>query len=215
MPSTTTILSLLTLALTTYAKTDLAGCTSSNTVAFGGASVLWYVPGTGEICSPLDCGGGRAPPKTTVPGCAAYSGTATYSPSFIAGYGVATGSVASSWGSEATAIGTWTSHASALATATGKATGNGTGKWSSTTEKATTTAATLNTAAAVGTGGLTYDTSAVNGTTLSHIATPTAAASSSPSSSSSSTPSSEAGVVRLGRNAILMVAGAVVGVALL
>jgi hypothetical protein len=203
MPSTTTILSLLSLALTTYAKTDLSGCTSSNTVAFGGASVLWYVPGTGEICAPLDCGGGRAPPKTTVPGCAAYSGTATYSPSFIAGYGIAT--AASSWKSEATAIGTWTSEASALSTETGK--------WSSTTEKATTTAkATLSTAVAMGTGAITYDTSAVNGTTLAHTATPTAAAT---SSSSSSAPSSEAGVVRLGRGAMLMVVGAVVGVALL
>lgn len=195
MPSTTTILSLLSLALTTYAKTDLSGCTSSNTVAFGGASVLWYVPGTGEICAPLDCGGGRAPPKTTVPGCAAYSGTATYSPSFIAGYGIATAS--SSWGSEA--IGTWTSEASALST----------GKWSSETEKATTTAkATLSTAVAVGTGGITYDTSAVNGTTLSHTATPTAAATTSASSS-------EAGVVRLGSEMVLMVVGAVVGIALL
>ena len=29
----------------------------------------WYDPQTGEICDPLDCGGGRAPPKTNVPGC--------------------------------------------------------------------------------------------------------------------------------------------------
>ncbi|KFY46259.1 hypothetical protein V494_00524 [Pseudogymnoascus sp. VKM F-4513 (FW-928)] len=28
-----------------------------------------YDPLTGEICDPLDCGGGRAPPKTDVPGC--------------------------------------------------------------------------------------------------------------------------------------------------
>jgi hypothetical protein len=34
----------------------------------------------------LDCGGGRAPPKLNVPGCAAYTGTATYSPSFMAGF---------------------------------------------------------------------------------------------------------------------------------
>lgn len=29
----------------------------------------WYDPLTGEICDPVDCGGGRAPPKTNVPGC--------------------------------------------------------------------------------------------------------------------------------------------------
>ncbi|KAL5346316.1 hypothetical protein ACLOAV_008585 [Pseudogymnoascus australis] len=31
--------------------------------------IHWYDPITGEICDPLDCGGGRAPPKTNVPGC--------------------------------------------------------------------------------------------------------------------------------------------------
>ncbi|KAK1834073.1 hypothetical protein QBC39DRAFT_379990 [Podospora conica] len=31
-------------------------------------------PDTGAICDALDCGGGRAPPKTTVPGCPQYSG---------------------------------------------------------------------------------------------------------------------------------------------
>lgn len=38
------------------AKTDLAGCVSSATVAYGGASLIWYVPDTGEICEFLDCG---------------------------------------------------------------------------------------------------------------------------------------------------------------
>ncbi|KAI1770636.1 hypothetical protein F4818DRAFT_432172 [Hypoxylon cercidicola] len=69
------------------AKTNLSGCVSSETVAYGGASLIWYVPDSGEICAFLDCGGGRAPPKTTVPGCAAYSGTATYTPSFLPGFG--------------------------------------------------------------------------------------------------------------------------------
>ncbi len=32
------------------AKTDIAGCVSSQTVAYGGASLIWYVPDTGEIC---------------------------------------------------------------------------------------------------------------------------------------------------------------------
>ncbi|RFU33257.1 hypothetical protein B7463_g3040, partial [Scytalidium lignicola] len=39
--------------------------------------VHWFDPLTGEICDPLDCGGGRAPPKTDVPGCPLYKGTAT------------------------------------------------------------------------------------------------------------------------------------------
>jgi hypothetical protein len=76
------LFTLLTLALAalTAAKTDIAGCTSTS----DGASLIYYVPGTGEICSFLDCGGGRAAPKTDVPGCPLYSGTGTYSPSFLA-----------------------------------------------------------------------------------------------------------------------------------
>lgn len=35
----------------------------------------WYDPDDGQICDPLDCGGGRAPPKTNVPGCPQYKGT--------------------------------------------------------------------------------------------------------------------------------------------
>ena len=71
------------------AKTDLAGCTYYDTVVkptngdYSYASRIYYVPDTGEVCAFLDCGGGRAPPKTTVPGCPQYKGTATYSPSFI------------------------------------------------------------------------------------------------------------------------------------
>lgn len=70
------------------AKTDIAGCTYFDDVftpshGYPYATRLWYVPDTGEVCEFLDCGGGRAPPKTTVPGCAAYEGTETYSPRFI------------------------------------------------------------------------------------------------------------------------------------
>ncbi|KAI1421178.1 hypothetical protein F5Y12DRAFT_44729 [Xylaria sp. FL1777] len=78
------------------AKTDIAGCVSSQTVAYGGASLIWYVPDTGEVCEFLDCGGGRAPPKTTVPGCPQYEGTATYSPSYLPGFGAAATSTSSS-----------------------------------------------------------------------------------------------------------------------
>ncbi|KAK2036609.1 hypothetical protein LZ31DRAFT_615013 [Colletotrichum somersetense] len=83
------IASVAVLATAVLAKTDIAGCVSSDSIytpTQGGtpyATRVWYVPGTGEICAALDCGGGRAPPKTDVPGCDAYKGTETYSPSFI------------------------------------------------------------------------------------------------------------------------------------
>ncbi|EFQ32280.1 hypothetical protein CGRA01v4_11141 [Colletotrichum graminicola] len=83
------IASVAVLATAVMAKTDLAGCVSSDSVVTptqGGtpyATVVWYVPGTGEICAALDCGGGRAPPKTDVPGCIGYKGTEAYSPSFL------------------------------------------------------------------------------------------------------------------------------------
>ncbi|KAL6692191.1 hypothetical protein J3F84DRAFT_384496 [Trichoderma pleuroticola] len=81
----------LLLASSALAKTDLAGCTYTDVVvrptdrpAYDAyASRIWYVPGTGELCDLLDCGGGRAPPKTNVPGCPLYSGTETYSPSYL------------------------------------------------------------------------------------------------------------------------------------
>ncbi|UKZ85574.1 uncharacterized protein TrAFT101_001429 [Trichoderma asperellum] len=81
----------LFLAASAFGKTDLAGCTYTDTVVQPSglpgydayASRIWYVPGTGELCDILDCGGGRAPPKTDVPGCPLYSGTATYSPSYL------------------------------------------------------------------------------------------------------------------------------------
>ncbi|KAK4163731.1 hypothetical protein QBC43DRAFT_319111 [Cladorrhinum sp. PSN259] len=38
--------------------------------------VHWYDPDDGQICDPFDCGGGRAPPRTDVPGCPQYKGTA-------------------------------------------------------------------------------------------------------------------------------------------
>ncbi|RYP72661.1 hypothetical protein DL769_004403 [Monosporascus sp. CRB-8-3] len=42
---------------------------------------------TGEVCEFLDCGGGRAPPKTTVPGCPLYEGTMSSEPSYLPGFG--------------------------------------------------------------------------------------------------------------------------------
>ncbi|EKV13966.1 hypothetical protein PDIP_45620 [Penicillium digitatum Pd1] len=59
-----TLCFLLGLASLATARTDLEGCVSSE-VIFDHyyASYLWYVPDSGEICSFLDCGGGRAPQR--------------------------------------------------------------------------------------------------------------------------------------------------------
>lgn len=92
---------LLLLIFTTFqvvlARTDLTGCTSTSVSSPAGASIAWYVPETGEVCDLLDCGGGRAPPKTTVPGCPLYSGTASYSPLYLAAGGGEMGVVFSSF----------------------------------------------------------------------------------------------------------------------
>lgn len=70
------------------ARTDISGCVSSATTnQWHEASMIWYVPGSGEICDFIDCGGGRAPPKTDQPGCPLYTGTATVTPSYLPGYG--------------------------------------------------------------------------------------------------------------------------------
>lgn len=84
--STNSILASAAFATLALARTDLEGCTRTDISSPAGASYAWIVPGTGELCDMLDCGGGRAPPKTTVPGCPQYSGTETYSPSYLAGY---------------------------------------------------------------------------------------------------------------------------------
>lgn len=81
----------LLLATPTFARTDLSGCTSVQTMVtlrdepgYGNtiASVLWYVPDTLEICDFVDCGGGRAPPKS-VPGCPLYDGPETVTAQFL------------------------------------------------------------------------------------------------------------------------------------
>ncbi|CAD0101170.1 unnamed protein product [Aureobasidium mustum] len=108
-----------------HARTDLTGCTRTDVSSPAGASYAWIVPETGELCDPLDCGGGRAPPKTTVPGCALYVGTETYKPSFLAGFSASMtaggmGSVEAS--ALTTAAPTLTASASAAAAATATAT---------------------------------------------------------------------------------------------
>ncbi|KAK2075223.1 hypothetical protein P8C59_009368 [Phyllachora maydis] len=92
------------------ARTDLSGCVSTSTVVStagsSSASVIWYVPGTGEICAIPDCGGGRAPAKTTQPGCAGYTGTATLTPSYLSG--VATVAATATGGHSSPAVATTT-----------------------------------------------------------------------------------------------------------
>lgn len=89
-----TLASFLALSpLAALAKTDLEGCTTfTSTVTidptsheYGNVyqSLVYYDPDTLEICTVPDCGGGRAAPKTGVPGCPLYSGTATPTPSFL------------------------------------------------------------------------------------------------------------------------------------
>ncbi|KAK3986596.1 hypothetical protein QBC44DRAFT_134786 [Cladorrhinum sp. PSN332] len=51
------------------------GCSQHTFGTCADGIVHWYDPDDGQICDPLDCGGGRAPPKTNVPGCPQYKGT--------------------------------------------------------------------------------------------------------------------------------------------
>ncbi|CEI66280.1 hypothetical protein FVEN_g4329 [Fusarium venenatum] len=84
-------LAALLYALPIAAKTNIEGCTSfTSTVTvrpepgYGNTyeRVMWYVSDTLEICEGVDCGGGRAPPKS-VPGCPLYKGTETVTPRFL------------------------------------------------------------------------------------------------------------------------------------
>ncbi|RAH43947.1 uncharacterized protein BO95DRAFT_516008 [Aspergillus brunneoviolaceus CBS 621.78] len=84
---TTTISFFLGLTLVA-AKTDIgAPCTSSTTYVGGIFTRIFYIPDTGELCELIDCGGGRAPPKTTVPGCPLYSGTEPVPTHYLPGWG--------------------------------------------------------------------------------------------------------------------------------
>lgn len=86
--SPSTHLFLLALAAGALAKTNLAGCTSFTTTTVDGTdeplpTIVWYVPDTLEICSLIDCGGGRAPPKSDTPGCPQYTGTEAVAVDFL------------------------------------------------------------------------------------------------------------------------------------
>ncbi|KAJ5872989.1 uncharacterized protein N7529_005342 [Penicillium soppii] len=65
-----TAASLLMLATTVF-----GACNTISYTSCADKTVHWYDPTNGEVCDPLDCGGGRAPVKYDVPCCAAYTGT--------------------------------------------------------------------------------------------------------------------------------------------
>ncbi|KAJ6113860.1 hypothetical protein N7523_007177 [Penicillium sp. IBT 18751x] len=65
----------ITASLLTLATTVLGSCETISYTTCADNIVHWYDPTNGEVCDPLDCGGGRAPVKYDVPCCAAYTGT--------------------------------------------------------------------------------------------------------------------------------------------
>lgn len=147
-----TLLSPLPLLL--LAKTVIAGCTTHSFTTCDDGIVHWFDPGTGEVCDPHDCGGGRAPAREDVPGCPRYTGTEIYSK---------TTSYLSCWTPPASASSRVPSASVGVSTATGTgaATG-GTGSPSTTTTPATTQPPTSKTG-----GGVTLSSSGAS------LATPT------------------------------------------
>ncbi|KAK1832944.1 hypothetical protein QBC39DRAFT_62207 [Podospora conica] len=65
------------LGLVALATPVLSVCTGEYTYSFCEPDriVRYFDPNNGELCGGIDCGGGRAPPKTNVPGCPLYKGT--------------------------------------------------------------------------------------------------------------------------------------------
>ncbi|KAJ5823630.1 hypothetical protein N7447_005970 [Penicillium robsamsonii] len=111
------LLGLASLTNLATARTDLEGCVSTEVIIEKYyASYLWYVPDSGEICSFLDCGGGRAPPKTTQPGCPQYTGTETLTPDYLEGWGPSGKQAASTSTVASTASSTDIAHTSATQT---------------------------------------------------------------------------------------------------
>ncbi|CAG8321330.1 unnamed protein product [Penicillium salamii] len=187
-PSTLSFLLGLSLSSLASARTDLEGCVSSEVVINYGASYLWYVPDTGEICTFLDCGGGRAPPKTNQPGCPLYSGTATVTASYIEGYGPNGKQAASTNTAAAT-----TSSTEAVET-TANSTG---GDSSSASSTAVSTSTATDSSASLITAAPTSSPAASMTTTTSAVSSESSAASSTPTGNAAHTAGSNVGVVAL------------------
>lgn len=77
MRTSSTLFILSVVFTSALARTDLSGCTRTEALLAdrSGYTTFYWNPEVREQCSILDCGGGRAPPKTNVPGCPQYTGT--------------------------------------------------------------------------------------------------------------------------------------------
>ncbi|KAE8139593.1 hypothetical protein BDV38DRAFT_280946 [Aspergillus pseudotamarii] len=176
---------LLTLTGLAAARTDLDGCTKSATVnQWGEASMIWYVPDTGEICDFPDCGGGRAPPKHNQPGCAAYTGTETLTPSYLPGWGP-NGKVAPS----TSAVSASATDAESSATSTGAATSG-----TKTGSTLITAAPTLSTGVSSSAAGSSSSAAAAGSSSRAVEQSGSSSSSASSGSSGSSNTTSSAGV---------------------
>ncbi|KAJ5689218.1 Glycoside hydrolase 18 protein [Penicillium macrosclerotiorum] len=146
------------LSLLMLAGAVAADCSTYSYTSCSDKTVHWYDPNTGEVCDPLDCGGGRAPIKTDVPGCAAYTGTETRTTSYLSCW-TPSSALASSTATHAAEI-TLTGTATA-SSKTSSATGTNTSGDSTAPE--TTPAATLSASAqASGTNSTATQTTAAN-----------------------------------------------------
>ncbi|KAJ5172861.1 hypothetical protein N7492_005454 [Penicillium capsulatum] len=70
-------------SLVVLARTVLGECGSHSFTHCEDNIVHWFDPNTGEVCDPLDCGGGRAPPRKDQPGCPLYTGTKVRTTSYL------------------------------------------------------------------------------------------------------------------------------------
>lgn len=138
----TTALPLLMLAGNALA----VGCSTHSFTTCEDQIVHWYDPDTGEVCDPLDCGGGRAPAKTDEPGCPLYTGTKVRTTSYLSCFtpssALATATTSKSTTAESTASDS-TSKETSVASSTTAGGATGTGTSASETTPATTAAATL------------------------------------------------------------------------
>ncbi|KAJ5381376.1 uncharacterized protein N7496_003804 [Penicillium cataractarum] len=163
----TTALPLLMLAGNALA----VGCSTHSFTTCEDKIVHWYDPDTGEVCDPLDCGGGRAPLKTDEPGCPGYTGTKVRTTSYLSCFtpssALATATTSKSAAAESTTASDSTSKETSVASSTTAGSATGTGASGSGTTPATTAAATLSSSA--------QSSAAANGTASSSgSAAPTA-----------------------------------------
>ncbi|KAM3439991.1 hypothetical protein NHJ13734_003488 [Beauveria thailandica] len=193
------VVAALSLASSAAARTDLAGCTYTDLVVkptqmAAYASRLWYVPDTGEVCALLDCGGGRAPPKSTVPGCPLYTGTETYAPSYINPKTLGNGVVeaGSSVAAATTAVLATPSEAASESAASATASASAAATTTTASDATTTTDASIT--ILTGTNTSTPSKSAESSSAQATSAASTAGASSSGSSKTAASGSSGSGV---------------------